>query len=121
MLKAHPFLRYDSHSEVLRVEPGSWDVRGNMLLPEGVALHISAGTRLNFSAGASLQASGPLHFEGSSESPITLGAIEDTWGGVLVVGSSQSTVWSNVQVLKPVVLKSSDLDSGGVTFYSKSR
>ena len=47
-LALHPFLTWDAAERALRAAPGRWNVKGSLILPEGVGLTLPAGTILRF-------------------------------------------------------------------------
>jgi hypothetical protein len=97
-LNAHPFLQWDESVERLRIPPGNWHVAGSLRLPDGIGLEIRPGTTLRFEEGQALIASGPLIFQGSSDSPIIFQGIdgESIWGGIVVLHSDEGHDWKNV-------------------------
>jgi len=102
-LALHPFLEWVASERELRVRPGTWSVRGSLILPDRVGLRIAGPTVLRFEPRAGLIARGPLHFEGSPDAPIVLegppGTREDElWSGVYVVESEQASAWKHVFV-----------------------
>ena len=72
VLERHPFLGRAPGERVLRTQPGRFEVDGSLVLPDGVALVITAGTELVFEARAGLIASGPLDLLGPAEEPVLL-------------------------------------------------
>jgi hypothetical protein len=97
-LARHTFLRPDSQAGWLVTKPGSFDVAGSMVVPEGVGLRIGPGTTLRFGRRDMLLAHGPLEFLGDAESPIVLEARGATWGGVVQLGNDTAVHWSHVIV-----------------------
>ena len=103
-LERHPFLTHDAEAGELRARPGTWEVDGSLVLPEGMGLRLPAGTTLRFAAGEGLIASGPLRFEGRASEPVRLeGSDPDEpgglWSGVAVLGSARPSHWSHVHVI----------------------
>jgi hypothetical protein len=102
-LEHHPFLDWDEARRILRAAPGTWVVRGSLVLPEGIGLDLDAGTTLRFGEGEMLLASGPLHFEGSEAAPVVLEGIPErsgtgTWQGIVVLASGAPHEWLHVAV-----------------------
>ncbi|MBW2267775.1 MAG: hypothetical protein JRH16_04290 [Deltaproteobacteria bacterium] len=103
ILDHHDFLRFDSAANRLLATPGRWNVEGSMLLPEGVALELPAGTELRFSAGEGLVARGPLQFSGSPDAPVVLTGPANNdprkmWSGIAVLGADTKSHWRHVHV-----------------------
>ncbi|MCZ6783084.1 MAG: hypothetical protein O7G30_07205 [Proteobacteria bacterium] len=102
-LSRHRFLRWNAGSETLYALPGTWQVEGSLVVPEGLGLTIPAGTTLRFEPERALVARGPLVFLGVEDAPIVLEGPEgerrqDLWSGVVVLGSSRPSRWSHVVV-----------------------
>jgi hypothetical protein len=99
-LGRHPFLVFDEESESLRADPGVWDVDGSLIIPEGMALVVSAGTELRFGEGEALISSGPLLFQGAPDQPITFRPRPGTsnWAGIASLRTDAPHVWSHVIV-----------------------
>jgi hypothetical protein len=136
VLAQHPFLKSVPDERMLRIDGGTWDVDGNLVLPAGYGLHLSPGTTLRFGRDGFLLASGPLDFRGTEDAPIVLQPIptrglagnqgdagptqaaSDQWQGVVVLGADSTSRWDYVTVERASAV---DRDgwtlTGGVTFY----
>ncbi|MDH3213664.1 MAG: right-handed parallel beta-helix repeat-containing protein, partial [Myxococcales bacterium] len=104
-LAQHPFLSHDAGSGVLVAEPGTWRVRGSLVLPSGLGLRLPAGTTLRFGPGEGLIATGPLHFAGEAGAPVRLQGpagdeSREPWAGVAVLESERPSHWAHVHVLQ---------------------
>jgi hypothetical protein len=102
-LAQHRFLRWDAESRMLRAEPGSWNVAGSLVLPEGVGLAAGPGTTLRFGEKQLLVASGPLELAGREDAPVVLEGMPassgpGTWGGIVVLRSDRPYAWEHVLV-----------------------
>lgn len=119
-LEEHAFLERDpSDPGWLRVKPGTWDVAGWLVLPEGLGLRVAAGTTLRFEAAAALLARGPLDFRGERGAPIVLEAQprNGVWGGLVVLSSEEPSRWSHVVIRNTTgVARGNWTLTGGVTF-----
>jgi hypothetical protein len=103
VLAQHPFLIHDAGADVLSARPGSWSVRGSLVVPDGMGLRLPAGTTLRFEAREGLLATGPLSFEGSEGEPVILEGPagenpSELWSGVALLGSERPSRWSLVEV-----------------------
>jgi len=103
VLKHHPYLAWDAGRGALRVTPGTWRVRGSLVLPEGLGLELAPGTTLRFAEGEMLLSSGPLRFRGSAADPIVLeglreGARVGSWQGIVALYSEAPHEWEHVVV-----------------------
>jgi len=104
-------------SDTLEVKPGTWDVDGDLVLPEGTKLKVSAGTTLRFASAAVMVCSGSLDLLGTPEAPIYLVAQSDSWAGIIVVNGGASR-WQNVVVKGTTSINRHGwTTTGGVTFY----
>jgi hypothetical protein len=102
-LAQHRFLRWDADARMLRAEPGSWNVAGSLVLPEGAGLAAGPGTTLRFGEKELLIASGPVELAGREDAPVVLEGMPTpsgpgTWGGIVVLGSDRPYAWEHVLV-----------------------
>jgi hypothetical protein len=117
-LALHSFLSAAEADNAILVAPGVWNVVDPLVIPEGMALQISAGTELRFPEDGIVVSSGPLIFEGTAEQPITLAPQVGTatWGGMISVRTDAPHVFKHVVVRSTSGIK---LDgwrlTGGVT------
>lgn len=118
-IKKHSFLKIGENSKELIVEPGSWAVMQDLVVPSGYSLTAGPGTTLRFSPDAALISYGPLDFEGSSENPITLSdAGSGAWQGIAVLRAGQESHLRHVDISNTRgVSRGSWVLTGGVTFY----
>jgi len=119
-LERHPFLRHGSETGDLVVQQGVWDVDGDLVVPSGTSLRMEPGTTLRFQAGAVLVTDAALLFRGTPEAPVVLEPAEgsDRWSGIVVLGASQRSSWSNVVVRRTdAVRRGGWIQTGGITFY----
>lgn len=117
-LALHPFLQPVAGEAMLRVPSGTWEVDGDLILPEGWGLRLEGGTTLLFGTDHFLLARGPLDFAGSADAPIRLAPTGAQWHGVVVLQASAPSTWRYVTVERAAPV---DRDgwtlTGGVTFY----
>jgi len=119
-LAAHPFLRFNTHNQQLWVSTGSWQVQGDLVVPDGLELFAQAGAELAFEPGAVLLSHAALHFKGSPEHAIRLVAQEPAagWGGVVVIDSPGASQWVHVWVEDANFIERAGwMTSGGASFY----
>jgi hypothetical protein len=109
LLAQHSFLRWNEAQRALTILPGEWAVKGDLIIPVGVAIEATAGTRLKFEPKAIFLVKGPLRFWGTAEAPIELSAQQQSWGGL--------EVW---QAQKPSLLKQVSIRQtlGGSLFHN---
>ncbi|MCR9093692.1 MAG: hypothetical protein NXI30_05725 [bacterium] len=99
-LEKHPFLSPSADGTSLVSKPGRFEVDGSLVLPEGLGLHLTAGTELRFGTDAIAVTSGPLRFEGTPDAPVRLGPVDgvDAWGGLVSLRSDRPHYWRHVIV-----------------------
>ena len=120
-LARHPFLRASGGDRVLSIEPGTWQVAGNLVLPKGYSLEIPAGTTLRFAANAVFVANGPVRFSGTAEAPIVLEGDSDVWQGVVVMEAGGPSEWSHVTVRNTTGINQGAWQlTGGTVFYKSN-
>ncbi|CAM2064600.1 CotH kinase family protein [Sulfidibacter corallicola] len=119
-LERHPFLNYDPVADRLWILPGTWDVDGDLLIPEGFPLHAGPGVTLRFDPGAILFSRTALKFHGQSGKPVVLEpkAGHDRWRGLLVLETKGRSQWRHVIVRNTDSLaRRGWVTTGGITFY----
>ena len=128
-LAQHPYLERVSGEQMLRIDGGTWDVEGNLVLPAGYGLVLTPGTVLQFGRDNFLLASGPLDFRGTEDAPIVLQPIPmngaagnqsgtGEWWGVVVLGADTRSIWKYVTVERASAVDQDGWTlTGGVTFY----
>ena len=62
--------------KILAVQPGDWNVKGDLIVPDSLDLFIAPGRALRFEPNAILYSSGSLTIAGSDEEPVLLTAQE---------------------------------------------
>ena len=119
-LERYPFLAYEPEESRLVLQPGTWEVQGDLLVPSGFPLYAKGKMRLQFEEGAVLLTDSPLIFEGTLKSQIILEPQKrvESWGGVVVLKSQGRSVWSHVKVRDTdAVNRAGWVVTGGITFY----
>jgi len=117
-LISHSFLDQTA-ADKLAILPGSWEVKGDLVLPDEFDLYIPEGTTLLFETGAVLVVNGAIHMEGSPENPILLDAKDISWGGIFALGNgSTESNWTHVEVRNTAgIIRDGWVLTGGITFY----
>ncbi len=118
LMKRHPFLILNSTDHALSIKPGTWKVKHPLIIPKKYSLKIPAGTILNFIENGSLISFGPIHLQGTEQSPIILDGTDTTWKGIAVIESPQPSNWSHVIIRKTKGVHLGEWSlKGGVNFY----
>ncbi len=94
VVQRYGFLRADASSRSLIVQPGSWEIGEDLVVPDKWTLKISGDTTLRFARDAMLVA-GRTEFRGTRRAPICLVPQADRWKGVALRGPA---LWQNVRV-----------------------
>ncbi|CAM2009976.1 right-handed parallel beta-helix repeat-containing protein [Acanthopleuribacter pedis] len=119
-LDQHPFLNYQPLSDRLAVLPGTWQVKGDLMVPRGYPLHFHPGVTLQFEPEAVFFTESALFMRGTAEKPIVLEpqAGAKAWRGLLVLGSRKRSELQHVVVRNTDSLARKGWQTtGGVTFY----
>jgi hypothetical protein len=119
-LVQYPFLTLAEEAGLLALKPGSWEVDGDLVLPDGFGLVATQSVTLTFDTGALFLANGPLLLGGSGEERIYLGPKEDAWAGLIVLqtGPEAVSVLHNVEIRGTAgISREGWMTTGGVTFY----
>ncbi|RMD85065.1 MAG: hypothetical protein D6808_05955 [Candidatus Dadabacteria bacterium] len=98
-LEALPFVRRYNENTYKTV-PGSWSINDIVIIPQGYALEIVAGTTINFGENGGILAIGDLNIHGSETSPVTLTAKDKgaRWRGIYVLAPSRPLKWQNASI-----------------------
>ncbi|HMB23539.1 MAG: right-handed parallel beta-helix repeat-containing protein [Chloroflexota bacterium] len=120
LLDKHPFLSASPDKKMLLVSPGTWDVSGDLILPDGIVLDVSAGTALRFEPEAVVLVRGPVNLMGTVSEPIVLGAQDAArgWGGIVVLNAGTESVWKYAKVENTFgIARGGWILTGGITFF----
>ncbi len=117
VLTEHSFLRDTGNGNIF-LEPGVWDIQGDLVIPAGYSLSVFEGTVLRFGPGSVLLAEGTINIYGKEDAPVYLTAQEETWGGVVVLNAPDESQWQYSVVEKTAgIVRDGWILTGGVTFY----
>ena len=117
-LDQHPYLRQVEDEKTFRIPSGTWEINGNLVLPDGFGLRLEPSTTLRFGHDNYLLASGPLDFQGVADAPISLLPVGDQWNGIVVVQAEIPSAWSYVTVERTSAINHEGWTlTGGITFY----
>ncbi len=112
------FLRIDETTKTIQVQPGTWTIDEDVIIPAGYTVRGSPGTILDLTSKALLLSYSPLEFVGSSESPIRVTSSDGTGEGLVVLQAGKESVLRDVWFEN---LGSADRAgwslTGAVTFY----
>jgi len=125
-LALHPYLEHDADNHMLRIDGGTWDIIGNLILPAGYGLRLAPGTTLRFGRDNFLLSNGPLDFQGTEDAPILLQPAAtkdaaknaDQWRGIAVLSADSPSIWNYVTVERTAAIDQDGWTlTGGTTFY----
>ena len=117
VLDTHGFLERTDDGG-LRVLSGIWDVAGDLIVPEGVTLDAKPSTTLRFEPGAILYATAAVQVRGTPDQPVVLEPQAESWGGLVVMGAEEQSVWEHATVRGTTGIERGGwMLTGGVTFH----
>jgi len=120
LLAQHPFLTTTEELGFVALKPGTWEVDGDLVLPDGWGMVATQAVTLTFDPEALLFANGPLLLDGPEEIGIHLGPKEDAWAGLIVLqaGPEAVSILNNVEIRGTSgISREGWMTTGGVTFY----
>jgi hypothetical protein len=119
-LARHPFLVVSERPGMLALQAGTWQVKGDLVLPEGFGLEAAEQVTLAFERQAVLFAKGPLLLHGPAEGGIHLVPQGDRWAGLAVYGAGPQAASSltHVEIRGAAgVRREGWATTGGATFH----
>jgi hypothetical protein len=119
-IERHPFLSLADQPGYLELKSGTWQVEGDLVLPDGFGLWATEPVTLAFERQTGLFSTGPLLLYGPEEGEIRLVPKDADWGGIIVAqaGSRGTSSLHNVEIRETTgVRRDGWFMSGGVTFY----
>ncbi len=121
VLENHPYIEQIDPGNLAFI-PGTWDVEGDLVLPDNTNLTIPAGTTLFFDKGAILLINGSFDLQGQVNKPILLSAKEYSWEGIVVIGNgSGDSTWTHAVIENTAgITRGGWVLTGGITFYEES-
>ena len=112
------FLTVDDAAGRISIKQGVWDIKQDLIMPDGYVIIGREGTKLNLSNSAKILSYSPLEFIGTREDPMVIHSADSTGRGIAVMDSGKKSV------LKYVVFNNLSSSSqngrkltGAVTFY----
>ena len=112
------YLEWSEAEDTLRLLPGDWPVRGDLVLPEGIPLVAPPGVTLRMESGAVLLARGPLLWRGTAERPVRVVSERESFGGIVVLSAGGTSEWEHVEVTGTGGIERGAWTlTGGVTFF----
>ncbi|MFC2030357.1 CotH kinase family protein [Chloroflexota bacterium] len=100
-LERYPFLEPADEPGYLELKPGTWQVEGDLVLPDGIGLLALQPSTLEFDPSAVLFSTGPLVLRGPIDEGIGLVPKEDHWAGLFVrtAEPERASELHNVEIL----------------------
>ncbi|MGV8025663.1 MAG: CotH kinase family protein [Anaerolineaceae bacterium] len=116
-LSSHSYISKIDENTMI-VQPGTWVVDGDLILPEDVRLVIPEGTTLRFEEQAILFTTSPISMYGSEENPVKLTSQDTSWGGIVVLSAQEQSLWQFAIVENMTsIAREGWILTGGITFY----
>jgi hypothetical protein len=112
------FIEVDESAAEITIQPGTWAVDRDMIIPPGYRVLAGEGTRLILSNSALILSHSSLHFVGTSEHPIMVQCEQDGGQGVIVLQAGETSILRHVAfegLASPI--RTGWTPPGAVTFY----
>lgn len=90
----HPFIDRQDYSLIFK--PGTHFVKGDLVIPVGFEAIIPKGCSLLFEQNSTFVSHGKITAVGIAESPIEISAAEESWGGLLLSGVKETSLFDHV-------------------------
>ncbi len=120
-LRRYPFLSRATEGGYLELKQGTWDVDGDLILPDGWGMRASGDTTLRFERGAILYANAPLSITATQNHPVRLLPQRRSWDGVIVLQANAPSLLQGVVVSGTRgIARAGWMATGGVTFYESN-
>ncbi len=118
-LQRHAFLHYDFDRGEIGIDQGRHEVAGDLVLPDGMMLHVAPGAELLFDEGCVLLCS-RMKVAGTKAQPVRFKAKDAArgFGGVLVLGGAGASELRFFEITNATAIaRGGWQSSGAVTFY----
>lgn len=79
------FVSVDEDTKTIRIRPGRWALRSDLIIPGGYVVDCGPDTRLDLLEGAMILSRSPLQLRGTSEQPIVVHSTDQTGQGFVVL------------------------------------
>tara|TARA_R110002073_G_scaffold46490_2_gene126831 strand:- start:257 stop:1216 length:960 start_codon:yes stop_codon:yes gene_type:complete len=111
-------LEIDEATRSVQFKPGHWRIDRNIIVPSGYTVVAGPRTRIDLVAGAKIYSQSPVRFLGTKENPIVVESSDSQGQGLIVVGSTDESLLSEVTFSNLGEPKEAGWHaSGAVTFY----
>jgi hypothetical protein len=112
------FVRVEPGSRRIRIAPGRWTVREDLVLPAGYTVVAGPGTELDLRDGAVVLSRSRLELTGEEDRPVRIRSADGTGGGLLVLQAEGESLLEHVvfEGLRGPHVPATNL-TGAVTFY----
>ena len=115
--KVHNFIDHQGHSLIFK--PGTHFVKADLVIPVGFEAIIPSGCSLLFAQNSTFISHGKITAIGMAESPIEITAAEESWGGFLLSGVKETSLFEHVIFSKTAGINkgpnSKEIDRSGWT------
>ncbi|MBW7874636.1 MAG: CotH kinase family protein [Candidatus Cloacimonetes bacterium] len=91
------WIQFSGH--IARVKEGSYLLSEPLVLPDGISLHVDAGTEIRMQAQGLIVAQGPIHFHGEPDKTVKLINQDSPNGGLLVINAQSLSTLKHVKFL----------------------
>jgi len=114
--KKFPFMDINEQAKNITLKKGTYNIKQNILVPEGFSLIIEKGAVLNFAPNIRFVVRAPLKVKGEKTEPVIFKG--ENWKGVIVIGAKEESLLENafIQGIN-LLLQNEWYLTGGVSFY----
>ena len=114
------FLLFDNESKKIYITPGSWEIKEDLVIPEGYAITCSDDytTKINLLNGSMILSYSPLNLSGNENSPLVITSSDSTGQGIAVLNAGEKSCLNNIIFSNlSVPARSGWQLHGAITFY----
>ncbi|MBU0597572.1 hypothetical protein KKF61_01090, partial [Patescibacteria group bacterium] len=116
--KEFGFIQTNEELKQITIEPGSWKIGKNLIIPEGYHFVLGEGTELDLSNSAKILSYSPLEFIGSEDRPIVIKSADSAGQGIVVINSKNISILKYVNFDNLTAPTQGDWGlTGAITFY----
>ena len=92
------FLLFDNESKNIYINPGTWEIKEDLVIPEGYVVTCSDdyATKINLLNGSMILSYSPLNLYGNEDSPLVITSSDSTGQGIAVLNAGEKSCLNRV-------------------------